>query len=471
MLWHDDDPVTNVDALDVAVGFEAVSRFDTDIPADAAVFVDDRSTNDAAVADTARCAAIRAVVVVVGSHNDSVPDFGFFPDPHSQTDDTVLDGGSGLDDASIGDHAIPNGGIEYSRRRQIARPSVNRSCFLKEVERGLFARQREVRIVERSDRPNVLPVSVKEVDVDFSRPDRHWEHFLAEIRVVGTRKQLDQCVPPEQVETHAGQQAAAVTLNSTSIDPLGVDPHHVHFRDGLRFLKESMNASAIVEPHHAETARLLVGDRQGSDRRIRIGLAVRPQHLVKIHPVQLVAGEDEHVINIRLADALQLLPNGVRGPLIPAGARHRLLSGQNLDKAATERIEFVGLPNVPMKTDRVELSQKVNPVDAAVQAVGNRNVDQPVIPGERHGRFRAMFGERIKPGSLATAKDETHNVFHESEFSQQENSVVIVYFPVRNGDAGRPALFTKLGSAVWSQANRTSVGFATLSLETWTLLP
>ena len=42
---------------------------------------------------------------------------------------------------------------------------------------------------------------------------------------------------------------------------------------------------------------------------------------------------------------------------------------------------------------------------------------------------------------------------------------------VRNGDAGRPAPFTRLCTAVWCHAKRTAVGWVTESLDTMTVVP
>src|SRR5690606_9302282 len=45
------------------------------------------------------------------------------------------------------------------------------------------------------------------------------------------------------------------------------------------------------------------------------------------------------------------------------------------------------------------------------------------------------------------------------------------HLSVRNGEAGRPSLLERLGSASWCQANRTATGFATDCEETTTSLP
>ena len=63
-------------------------------------------------------------------------------------------------------------------------------------------------------------------------------------------------------------------------------------------------------------------------------LLVRLQHLAEIHAIELVAREDQHVVDARLLDVPQVLPHGVGGALVPVGVVQRLLGGQDFDEAA-----------------------------------------------------------------------------------------------------------------------------------------
>ena len=56
----------------------------------------------------------------------------------------------------------------------------------------------------------------------------------------------------------------------------------------------------------------------------------------EVHPVELIAGEDEHVVVLGLIDVAQVLPHGVGGALVPVLGVERLLRGQNLDEAGAE---------------------------------------------------------------------------------------------------------------------------------------
>jgi hypothetical protein len=49
---------------------------------------------------------------------------------------------------------------------------------------------------------------------------------------------------------------------------------------------------------------------------------------------------------------------------------------------------------VPVQRRRIELRQHEDPADVGVQAVADRDVDQPVLAGDRHGRLRAELRQR-----------------------------------------------------------------------------
>ena len=58
-----------------------------------------------------------------------------------------------------------------------------------------------------------------------------------------------------------------------------------------------------------------------------------------VHPIQVIAGEDEVVVGLVLGDVSDRLANGVRGALIPVRVVGRLLGGEDLDEPAGEPVE------------------------------------------------------------------------------------------------------------------------------------
>ena len=80
----------------------------------------------------------------------------------------------------------------------------------------------------------------------------------------------------------------------------------------------------------------------------------------------------------------------------------RLLGGQNLDEAAAKRVEPVRLADVPVQADGVELRQHIDPVQAAVDAVRHRDIDQAVLARQRHGRLGPVQSQRQQARAAST---------------------------------------------------------------------
>jgi long-subunit acyl-CoA synthetase (AMP-forming) len=67
---------------------------------------------------------------------------------------------------------------------------------------------------------------------------------------------------------------------------------------------------------------------------------------------------------------------------------------------------------MPVQADRQELSQHVDPVQPAVQAVGEGNVDQPVLACQRHGRLRTVFRQRIQTSPSPATQHQRNHIAH-----------------------------------------------------------
>ena len=132
--------------------------------------------------------------------------------------------------------------------------------------------------------------------------------------------------------------------------------------------------------------------------------------IAEIHSVQLVPAQNEQVIPIVIAKMNRVLAHRVGGPLIPRSVGEGLFRRQHLDEPSRKMIELVRLRNVPVQRGRVELRQQINPPQPRVDAVGNRNIDQPVFARQRDGRFGPFFGERKQTGALAAAHDHRQDI-------------------------------------------------------------
>ena len=73
-------------------------------------------------------------------------------------------------------------------------------------------------------------------------------------------------------------------------------------------------------------------------RDVGLALEVRGEQLRVVHPVEVIAGEDQVVVGVVLREVARGLAHGIGGALEPGGAVRRLLGGQDLDETARERV-------------------------------------------------------------------------------------------------------------------------------------
>ena len=164
-------------------------------------------------------------------------------------------------------------------------------------------------------------------------------------------------------------------------------------------------------PHAIASA---LGHRQGRDGDGRLVFEVGANHVLEIHPVELVSGEDQHQVVIALGEVGDIAADGVGGSLIPRLVLHRLLGGQDLDESAAERIELVRVVDVAVQADGIELGQHEDPVQPGVNAVGYGDIDQPVFSRDRNGRLTPRFRQRKQPRAATAAQDQRDDPRHDA---------------------------------------------------------
>src|SRR6516225_2284874 len=157
--------------------------------------------------------------------------------------------------------------------------------------------------------------------------------------------------------------------------------------------------------HDAETRSRRPVDRYGPQRNIGSGSYMLLQQVQVIHPVKLVAAQDEEIIVRTIQEVAQILAHRVRRALVPPGVLQGLLCGEYLNKAFAEVVELVTGVNVLVQRDTVELRQHINLAETTVQTIADWNVDKAVFAAQWHGGFSALLGQRKEPGPGAS----THN--------------------------------------------------------------
>ena len=168
----------------------------------------------------------------------------------------------------------------------------------------------------------------------------------------------------------------------------------------LGLLDEARNAQPRIDVHDAELIRLVDRHRQRRDGDRRLALHVKLDHLLDVHPVDVVRAEDRDQVRLGIVDKIEILKNRVGGALVPQLAHPHL--GRHRDD------EVIGqhpaeLPSVLEMLDqrlRAPLDEHVDRVDARVDEVGENEIDDAVFAAERDRRLGAIAGQGMKPGAL-----------------------------------------------------------------------
>jgi hypothetical protein len=135
----------------------------------------------------------------------------------------------------------------------------------------------------------------------------------------------------------------------------------------------------------------------------------KPVHSARVTPIVLTvmsafAGQDDDVLHVGAVEVVELLADGVCRALVPVGGALGLLGGEDLDKARREGVEAIRLGDVRVEGGRVELGEHEHFAQTRVDRVAQRDVDQPVLAGERHRGLGSTLGERVQPRALSTTQ-------------------------------------------------------------------
>ena len=123
------------------------------------------------------------------------------------------------------------------------------------------------------------------------------------------------------------------------------------------------------------------------------------EELRVVHPVEMIAGENQVVVRLVRFEMPARFAHGVSGAFEPGRAVGRLFGGEDLDKPVREEIHPVGVADVTIERRGVELREHVDAPHVGVEAVADRHIDEPVLAADRHRGLRSELGERETSGS------------------------------------------------------------------------
>jgi hypothetical protein len=124
----------------------------------------------------------------------------------------------------------------------------------------------------------------------------------------------------------------------------------------------------------------------------------------------MIPGQDQDVLAGKLSKDVEILADGVGGALEPGLNCGCLLRREDLHVSAGERIEPVGATDVTVEGHRIELRQDIHPFHAGVDGVRYRDIDEPVLPCNRHRGLAAAKGEWGQSRAPSTAENQYSDI-------------------------------------------------------------
>ena len=235
----------------------------------------------------------------------------------------------------------------------------------------------------------------------FSMLDQIGNDVLAEIPVRTGRGRiapqlLEQKLRVEDVDPHAGQRHVRIAWDARRIGGLFQERH-----DAVR----------LVDGHHAEAGRLHPRHFETADGHVGARVDVLPQHDLIIHLVDMISGQDDDVFRIVARDDVDVLIHRIGRAFVPHRLGHALAGRQDV-----EALVSFGPEEVPAALEmadqavRLVLRRHADAPDAGVQCIGKREIDDPRVAAEIHGRLGADIGQLHQSAAAPSGEDICHGV-------------------------------------------------------------
>ena len=303
------------------------------------------------------------------------------------------------------------------RGRQRVMSRVDRPVVVVEVELGVHRDQVAVRLVERVDGADIAPVVAvscrrpghvvvpEVVDLCLSLAHEIGDDVAAHVVLArGVQRVLGQCV-----EQHPGGEHVVAHRGVDVVRRVG-QPHGIG-----RLLPEGGDRAAVLgrldDPELVRELQRLADRGHGH---AGTGVHVLGHHLAGVHPVDVVGPEDDHVAGPLVLDEVQALVDRVRRAGEPPRAEP-LLRRHRRDVVAEHRRETPRLGDVAVEAVALVLRQHDDLAIAAVDQVGQDEVDQAVDPAERDRRLGPVGGQWHQSLALTAGEHDGENLLRHGE--------------------------------------------------------
>jgi hypothetical protein len=161
---------------------------------------------------------------------------------------------------------------------------------------------------------------------------------------------------------------------------------------------------------HAELLGPVDRDLDGADRDVGAALGVLGEHQAVVHLVNVVAGQDQYVHGLAARQVLQVLVHGVGRALVPGGV-DLLLRRQDVNELAELAAEIApGALQVHDQVVRLVLGQHRDAADAGIDAVGQGEIDDPVLAAERRRRLGSRQRQPLEARAATAGENQRDGV-------------------------------------------------------------
>ncbi len=180
------------------------------------------------------------------------------------------------------------------------------------------------------------------------------------------------------------------------------------------FSDEVRDPARLVHGEDAHPARLRQRHPPDGQRDVRALAAMERHERLVVHLVDVVAGQDHDSVARRLVEHVEVLEDRVgRAPVPVVRLAAPDVGLQDPDAAPVPvQVPRPPEPDVVVEGARVVLRQDHDVVDVRVDAVAQREVDDPVLAAERDGRLGPLLREDREARTFAAREDHRQGPLH-----------------------------------------------------------
>ena len=246
----------------------------------------------------------------------------------------------------------------------------------------------------RSQCSYIFPVSVKFIGkqslsvISAIRQDMFTE--VTVWLILQCHQRLFECFPRENINSHRCQITSRV----------------------FRFFFKLGDPSCSVGDHNTETACLLDRHRHTGDSYICLICLMVIKHHFVIHLVDMVTGENQNVFRIVGLHVCHILKNCVCCSGIPVAVTIFFIGGKHGNTAHIPvQIPRNTDPDMGVQTQWLILGQYAHGINARVNTVAQRKIDNTIFSSKCYRRFGNLLGKYTQSASLTSGQQHCNHFF------------------------------------------------------------